>query len=107
MVGSPDFFDASIDGAVNATLAPRQPGSALKPFTYAAAFSAPNPWTPATVLLDVRTAFPTREGTPYVPLNYDRAFHGPVPIRRALACSYSVADSANRSRFGLTPSGLP
>lgn len=90
MVGSPDYFDASIAGAVNAVLAPRQPGSALKPFTYAAAFSQPEPWTPATVLLDVRTAFPTREGDPYVPLNYDRTFHGPVSIRQALACSYNI-----------------
>ncbi len=90
MVGSPDYFDASIAGAVNAALAPRQPGSALKPFTYALAFSQPEPWTPATVLLDVRTAFPTAEGDPYVPLNYDRTFHGPVPIREALASSYNV-----------------
>ncbi len=92
MVGSPDYFDASIDGAVNAALAPRQPGSALKPFTYSAAFDPrrPEPWTPATVLLDVRSAFPTREGNPYVPLNYDRTFHGPVSIRQALACSYNV-----------------
>jgi penicillin-binding protein 1C len=90
MVGSPDYFDASIAGAVNAALAPRQPGSALKPFTYAIAFNQPEPWTPATVLLDVRTAFPTAEGDPYVPLNYDRTFHGPVPIRQALASSYNV-----------------
>ena len=31
MLGSPDYFDESIDGAVNAALANRQPGSALKP----------------------------------------------------------------------------
>ena len=90
MVGSPDYFDASIAGAVNATLAPRQPGSALKPFTYAATFSMADPWTPATVLFDVRTSFPTREGDPYVPLNYDRTFHGPVTVRQALASSYNI-----------------
>jgi penicillin-binding protein 1C len=92
MVGSPDYFDARVDGAVNAALAPRQPGSALKPFTYAAAFDPrrPDPWNPATVLLDVRSAFPTREGDPYVPLNYDRRYHGPVPVRQALASSYNV-----------------
>ncbi|MFN8448108.1 MAG: transglycosylase domain-containing protein [Anaerolineae bacterium] len=39
MLGSPDYFDESIDGAVNAALAMRQPGSALKPFTYAAAMN--------------------------------------------------------------------
>jgi len=97
MVGSPDYFDPTIDGAVNGALALRQPGSAIKPLTYAAAFD-PRPrgaetaplLTPASVLLDVRTSFPTREGTPYVPLNYDHRFHGPVSAREALACSYNV-----------------
>nr|MCU0508958.1 transglycosylase domain-containing protein [Anaerolineae bacterium] len=37
LVGSPDYFDASIGGAVNAVLASRQPGSAIKPLTYALA----------------------------------------------------------------------
>jgi penicillin-binding protein 1C len=103
MVGSPDYFDARIDGAVNAALAPRQPGSALKPFTYAAAFDPqrPDPWSPATVLLDVRTAFPTREGDPYVPLNYDRRFHGPVPVRQALAASYNVPAVKTLQHVGL------
>jgi penicillin-binding protein 1C len=90
MVGSPDYFDSSIAGAVNTALAPRQPGSALKPFTYALALGGQAEWTAATVLLDVRTSFPTREGTPYVPLNYDRTFHGPVSVRQALAGSYNV-----------------
>ena len=101
MVGSPDYFDASIAGAVNAALAPRQPGSALKPFTYATAFSRPVNWNPATVLLDVRTAFPTREGEPYVPLNYDRTFHGPVSIREALASSYNIPAVKTLQHVGL------
>ena len=108
MVGSPDYFNPAIDGAVNAALALRQPGSAIKPLTYAAAFSPhPSPlltegqekgggggWsealTPASVILDVRTAFPTREGLPYVPENYDHRFHGPVSAREALAQSLNV-----------------
>src|SRR6185503_8197127 len=32
LVGSADFYDASIDGQVNATAAKRSPGSTLKPF---------------------------------------------------------------------------
>jgi len=38
----------------------------------------------------VRTAFVTREGTPYVPLNYDLVFRGPVRVREALASSYNL-----------------
>ncbi len=92
MVGSPDYFDPTIDGAVNAALALRQPGSAIKPLTYAAALDPARdpPLTAASVLLDVRTSFPTREGDPYVPLNYDNRFHGPVSVREALACSYNI-----------------
>ncbi|MCS7002439.1 MAG: transglycosylase domain-containing protein, partial [Dehalococcoidia bacterium] len=38
MVGSVDYFDKSIDGQVNIALSDRQPGSSIKPITYAAAF---------------------------------------------------------------------
>ena len=51
MVGSLDFHDEDIDGQVNVALAPRQPGSALKPLFYAAAFE--KGWTPATTIWDV------------------------------------------------------
>ena len=88
MLGSPDYFDPEIDGAVNCSLAPRQPGSSIKPITYAAAFA--QDYTPATMILDVRTAFTTREGEPYAPLNYDLTFHGPVLARQALASSYNL-----------------
>jgi 1A family penicillin-binding protein len=88
MLGSPDYFDAAIDGAVNVTLMPRQPGSAIKPITYAAAFG--RDYTPATMLLDVRTTFRTREGDVYVPINYDRTYHGPVLLRQALGSSLNM-----------------
>ncbi|HDN79385.1 MAG TPA: penicillin-binding protein 1C [Chloroflexi bacterium] len=88
MVGSPDFFDASISGAVNMALAPRQPGSAFKPLTYAVALE--KGFTPATMLLDVRTTFITKEGEPYTPQNYDRHYHGPVLLRDALGSSLNV-----------------
>ncbi|MGQ9765850.1 MAG: transglycosylase domain-containing protein [Anaerolineae bacterium] len=41
MVGSADFEDAEISGQVNMALTPRQPGSAIKPFVYLAAFEMP------------------------------------------------------------------
>ncbi|MCX6033151.1 MAG: transglycosylase domain-containing protein [Chloroflexi bacterium] len=97
MVGSPDYFDATINGAVNASLSLRQPGSAIKPLTYAAALdparaarAGQQPWTAATMIADLRTVFPTAEGAPYVPLNYDLTFHGPVTVRTALANSYNI-----------------
>jgi membrane peptidoglycan carboxypeptidase len=97
MVGSPDYFDPRISGAVNGALSARQPGSAIKPITYAVALDPAQaetagtaPWTAATLIADLRTVFPTREGQPYVPLNYDRKFHGPVTVRSALANSYNI-----------------
>ncbi|MBL8046910.1 MAG: transglycosylase domain-containing protein, partial [Anaerolineales bacterium] len=119
LVGSPDYGDANIAGAINMALAPRQPGSALKPIAYAAAFSPelcgtnnPStnnqslvigdcPLTPATALLDVRTAFVTKEGYSYVPQNYDRAFHGPVFAREALAGSLNLPAVLTLEHIGL------
>jgi penicillin-binding protein 1C len=101
MLGSPNYFDAQISGAVNVALAPRQPGSAIKPLTYAAAFSGETPWTPATMVLDVRSSFPTREDTPYVPENYDRRYHGPVLVREALASSYNIPAVKALEHIGL------
>jgi penicillin-binding protein 1C len=87
MVGSATDGDPSHGGEVDMTTALRQPGSALKPLLYAAAFE--RGFTPATPLLDVPTTFRTERG-PYTPLNYDRAFHGIVPLRTALASSLNV-----------------
>ena len=101
MVGSPNYFDAKISGAVNASTSLRQPGSAIKPITYAAAFTQVPGFTAATPLFDVRTAFPTREGLPYVPVNYDRQHHGPVSVRAALATSNNVAAVSVLQQVGL------
>ncbi len=92
MLGSPDYFDAGIDGNVNAALALRQPGSTLKPFTYAAAMN-PNladPYTAATMILDVQTPFVTRRLESYAPSNFGLVEHGPVLVREALASSYNI-----------------
>ena len=92
LLGSPDYFDETIDGAVNAALALRQPGSALKPFTYAAAMdpARPDPWTAATMVLDVKTPFITRRLESYTPANFGLVEHGPVLVREALASSYNI-----------------
>lgn len=104
LLGSPNYFDESIDGAVNAALALRQPGSALKPFTYALAMNPnhPQPYTPATMLLDVETPFVTRKLESYTPANYALVEHGPVSLREALANSYNIPAVIALEHVGLT-----
>lgn len=97
--GSGDYFDADHGGAIDGARVPRQPGSALKPFTYAAAFD--RGYTPASVLLDVPTSFPTaQEGVVYTPRNYDGVFRGPLRARVALAGSENVPAVALLSQIG-------
>lgn len=89
MVGSKDFFDKMIDGEVNVTTRPRQPGSSIKPLVYATAFS--KGYSPASVLADVVTEFPGKdENTPYIPKNYDGKEHGLLHLRDALASSINI-----------------
>lgn len=90
MVGSKDYFDKEYDGNVNVTLSLRQPGSALKPITYATAFE--KGYTPATLLFDAKTVFPGGVGQKdYIPENYDGKFRGPIQTRFALGNSINVA----------------
>ncbi|HRY90980.1 MAG TPA: penicillin-binding protein 1C [Candidatus Gracilibacteria bacterium] len=86
-VGSADYFDQDIDGAVDMVTALRQPGSSIKPLTYLLAFE--KGYTPATVIYDIPTQFNTESGT-YAPKNYDLDYHGPVRARVALASSYNI-----------------
>ncbi|MGA7617740.1 MAG: penicillin-binding protein 1C [Thermoanaerobaculia bacterium] len=87
--GSGDYFDAEHGGAIDGASTPRQPGSALKPFTYAAAFERGE--SPASLLPDVPQHFPTAVGgVNYVPRNYDGVFRGPLRARQALAGSENV-----------------
>ncbi len=103
MVGSPDYFDAAIQGAVDGARIPRQPGSALKPFTYALAFDPRNGplLTPASLLWDLPHTFLTAEGESYQPINYDRRYHGPVSARVALASSLNVPAVAVLEQVGV------
>ena len=88
--GSGDYFDAAHGGAINGPSVPRQPGSALKPFTYALAFE--QGFTPASVLRrrPARAFRPREPGVVYSPRNYDGRYRGPLLARRALAGSENV-----------------
>ena len=98
--GSGNYEDAARGGTINGAVAPRQPGSALKPFTYALAFE--EGFTPASVLADIPSSFPTaEEGIVYSPRNYDGRFRGPLLARAALAGSENVPAVALASEVGI------
>jgi penicillin-binding protein 1C len=104
MLGSPNYFDEEIDGAVNAALALRQPGSTLKPFTYALAMNPDlvNPYTAATVLMDIQTPFVTARLESYSPANFALVEHGPVSIRQALGSSFNIPAVTALAYTGVT-----
>jgi len=87
MVGSQDFTDEKIDGQVNVTISPRQPGSSIKPIVYATAFE--KGFTPDTILYDVNTVFATSPKI-YEPHDYDKKERGPLTMRSALAGSLNI-----------------
>ncbi len=88
MVGSVDYFDEAIDGQVNVALQPRQPGSSIKPITYAAAME--RGWTTGDVLWDVPITLDMGNGVLFEPTNYSGRFQGPLLLRDALANSYNI-----------------
>jgi len=111
LVGSRNYFDVDQEGNFNVSTAKRQPGSAFKPFVYAAAFK--KGFRPETILFDVPTEFnpqcssgatstvisdrqlrqgekPAEYEKCYHPENYDDTFRGPVSLRKALAQSINV-----------------
>ncbi len=80
---------------LNRVLARRQPGSAFKPFVYAAALETAlrggHPLlTPATLVADEPTTF-WFDNRPYTPSNFKHEYHGQVTLREALAKSMNVA----------------
>ena len=91
LVGSQNYFDMENGGNFNvATQGLRQPGSAIKPLAYAAAFE--KGLTPETMVFDLETEFDTT-GIPeksYKPQNFDEKFRGPISLRNALAQSVNI-----------------
>ncbi|MBU1017793.1 penicillin-binding protein 1C [Patescibacteria group bacterium] len=88
MVGSADYDDPTIQGAVNVTTSLRQPGSSIKPLVYAAAFE--QGWYPDTIIIDEPLRFETEDRLPYSPQNFDLVYHGEVTLAEALAQSLNV-----------------
>jgi len=87
LAGSRDYFAAD-GGQINGTWAPRSPGSALKPFTYARAFE--RGFTPASIIPDLPVEYQTDTGV-YRPENYDLKSYGPMTCRMALGNSLNIS----------------
>ncbi len=98
-VGSagPESSAAEVDGV----LAPRQPGSTMKPFLYALALER-KLLTAASLLDDSSLAVTTSAGL-YVPQNYDHSFRGQVSLRTALAASLNVPAVRTLALVGYEP----
>lgn len=86
MVGSKNYWETE-SGKFNVTTALRQPGSSIKPITYASAFKLG--YSPGNIILDTPVTYKNFWET-YKPVNYDGKFHGAVTLRTALGSSYNI-----------------
>ncbi len=86
MVGGVDFQKSQFNRAIQSL---RQPGSAFKPFIYAA--SLENGFTPSSILMDSPQALGGVDNTlNWKPRNYDGEFKGPMTLRNALEVSRNI-----------------
>lgn len=86
LVGGRNFSSSQFDRAVQAR---RQPGSALKPVIFAAAFEYG--MTPETIVIDAPLQLPgAANGAVWSPENYTRKHYGPTTLRQALVHSRNV-----------------
>ncbi len=86
LVGGRSYARGSFNRALNAR---RQPGSAFKPFVYAAALQAG--FTPASLVEDVPVEVDQGSRGVWRPANYGDEYLGPVTLSRALMRSANAA----------------
>ncbi|HET9848994.1 MAG TPA: transglycosylase domain-containing protein [Candidatus Dormibacteraeota bacterium] len=85
-VGSADYSNSDIGGQINYTIAPRQPGSSFKPYTYLTALL--NGWTPASPLDDSNGA----KAFPGYPVHdWDGKELGTITLRQSLQQSRNIS----------------
>lgn len=82
--GEPAGFNRALD-------ARRSVGSLVKPVVYLTALERPERYTLVTPLDDTEYRIDIPGRGPWSPANYDREYHGFVPLYRCLAKSYNVA----------------
>ncbi|HSJ25963.1 MAG TPA: penicillin-binding transpeptidase domain-containing protein, partial [Longimicrobiales bacterium] len=97
LVGGRDYDDSEFN---RATQARRQPGSAFKPFVYAAAINAG--YSPAHRLIDRPLRYVMDNGQVWEPGNYDGSFSGVVSMRQALTYSKNVATVRLANEVGMS-----
>ena len=95
LAGGKDFGQSQFN---RATQALRQPGSAFKPFVFAAALA--QGMTPATVLADKPRSWPG-QSKEWSPANYDDVYLGTASVRVALARSLNQATLDLASKVGV------
>ncbi|MDE2180729.1 MAG: PBP1A family penicillin-binding protein [candidate division NC10 bacterium] len=101
MIGGYDFERSKFNRALQAR---RQPGSAFKPFVYAAAFD--RGLTPSTIINDAPVSYRflvDGKRTEWSPDNYDRKFRGPITLRYGLEHSINVVAVKLIERIGVDP----
>ncbi len=86
LVGGSDFTRSQYD---RTRLMKRQPGSAAKPFTYAAAIESRR-ITPSSIVQDEPFQLQLAKNQTWQPKNYDGQFRGPVTVREAFEKSLNV-----------------
>lgn len=94
-------YDVGLEGFIRATQAKRQPGSAFKPFVYAAAIQSGLRQT--DVVVDAPFAIPGTNGLLWRPKNYDGKYHGPIPLRKAIALSLNTVAVRLGHQVGIEP----
>ncbi len=97
LVGGLDFGRSQFN---RVTQSRRQPGSAFKPFVYAAALD--NGFTPASVVNDAPVVVddPSMERA-WRPTNFSRRFHGPTRLREAMVHSRNLVSVRLLMSMGL------
>src|SRR5712692_1223707 len=91
----------SQSGEVQALVAARPVGSLLKPAIYLTALADPSRYTLVTPIDDGPFVWQSRGAPDWEPANYDRKFHGMVPLRTALAQSYNAATARLGTDIGV------
>jgi penicillin-binding protein 1B len=93
--------DSGYRGFNRALDAARPVGSLLKPAIYLTALAEPSRYTLVTPIDDGPFVWKSRGAPDWEPSNYDKQFHGAVPLRTALAQSYNVATARLGTEIGI------